>query len=89
MTDTPTTPVTVFVVITQDRHVDIDVTLFTTADAAISYARKEVRDNLRYSDDLDEDLTDNMRAAGWLYYGCYSCEGDCVRVVEREIKSEP
>ena len=33
-----------------------------------------------------EDLTDGMRRDGWVWYRGYGTEGDCVRVVRRELR---
>lgn len=70
----------VYVVLWEDRHADIEPYVFADADAAISWAQGKAREFNRHAD-LDETLTDLMRRAGWLYYGCYSCEGDHLRVV--------
>lgn len=72
-------PDTVYVAIWDDRHRDTSVHTFDTAEGAIGWSRTQVRS--LYPDDLDEDLTPAMREAGWLYYGCYSLEGDNIRVV--------
>ena len=77
----------VYVVIAEDRHADVEATVYTTPGPAIDYAKAEARErSARWPEDLDEELNDAMRADGWLYYGRYSCEGDSIRVVERELR---
>jgi hypothetical protein len=76
MTDSPDT---VYVVVWEDRHTDTTVFPFVYDADAVSWARAKVR-SLDPAD-LDETLTEGMRRAGWLYYGCYSLEGDNIRVV--------
>jgi hypothetical protein len=76
-----------YVVIWEDRHADVEPYVFSSADDAITWARRKARENDRHGD-LDEELTAPMRSAGWLYYGRYSCEGDNLRVVECVVDGE-
>jgi hypothetical protein len=72
-----------FIAILEDRHTDTDVEPFMDMDEAIAWARKEAK---KHADgEVDETLTDTMRANGWVYHGCYSCEGDNVRVVRKTL----
>jgi hypothetical protein len=73
----------IFVALVQDRHTDVDVAVFSKDDVAIAWARDMARRSA--SMPLDETLTDSMKAAGWLYYGCYSSEGDHVRVMRKKM----
>jgi hypothetical protein len=57
--------------------------LFSKDEAAIAWARKMAQ--CYASGPVDETLTDTMKAAGWLYYGCYSSEGDRITVVARSL----
>lgn len=78
----------VFVVVINERHSDTDVELFVSAQAAVIYARKLVREYAHpdYPGDVDETLSESMRKSDWLYYGKWSGEGEHIFVVEREIK---
>jgi hypothetical protein len=75
----------VYVVIWVDRHTDPDVRVFDNAEAAIEWAKATARDHDDHNV-LDETLTEPMQVWGWLYYGCYSVEGDYLRVVKREVR---
>jgi hypothetical protein len=72
----------IFVALVQDRHTDVDAAVFSKDDAAIAWARKMAGEFS--SGPVNETLTEDMKAAGWLYYGSYSCEGDPVRVIRRK-----
>ncbi len=78
---------TVYVVVHEDRHTDVGVTVFAAADAAIAYARDQARECARDPEDIEEELNGAMRADGWLYYCRYSSESDSIRVVERSIQT--
>ena len=72
----------IYIVITEDRHSDVEVQPFTDETAAIAHAEDEAAG----TEDQDRELTDAMRADGWLWYCGYGTEGDCVRVVRRELR---
>ena len=74
----------IWIVITEDRHADVEVTPFTDEAAAIAFAESEVPEDDEGSE--REDLTDGMRRDGWVWYRGYGTEGDCVRVVRRELR---
>ncbi len=75
-----------YVAIWQDRHADTTAHLFSTAEKAIAWARASVNE---YCDsEPEEELTAEMKRGGWLYYGCYSCEGDFIHVIERVIDAD-
>lgn len=78
-------PTTVYVVINQDTHYDTEVDVFADASTALAHARETVQEALRHPEDLNEDLTEGMQRAGWLYHARYSPEGDTVRVMPREL----
>lgn len=71
----------IYVVVVQDRHVDVDMKLFVARDAAIAFARATAKDNCRHAEDYLE-----TNVEGWLFYARYSCEGDCVIVITRELE---
>lgn len=81
-----------YTAIWNDRHSDTTVHSFSDRDAAIKWAKAKVKECIEQwpgrEDDLDEELTDSMKAGGWIYYGCYSCEGDSIRVVRHELDGE-
>jgi len=75
----------VYVVLIEDRHADVEVHVFRTADAAVAYAEfmwnANIDDDGRLNPDLDMMTPDELQRAGWLFYRCYSVEGDCVRAM--------
>ena len=83
----------VYVVLWEDRHTDPDIIVYANKEEAITYAQNnvkkamdeggyEVEEDGEYG---DQELNDTMLQAGWVYYGRYSCEGDCISVLEREV----
>ena len=78
----------IYIVIWKDRHADTEVYPFSNPEEAIAFAKEKVEENCDYPEDLDEELSAPMIADGWIYYGCYSCEGDSIRVVTRELDGE-
>lgn len=79
---------TVYAVLVFERHSDVDVELFASESDAVDRARQVVEEYAHedYPEDVNEELPEPMRQAGWLYYGSWSGEGDHVVVVEREIQ---
>ena len=79
---------TIYVVMVEDRHTDTEVHLFSTPEKAIAYAQGVLDDNsesAKYVDSEERMSEEDLRAAGWLFFGLYSPEGDCVWVVPREV----
>lgn len=73
---------TIWIVIIEDRHADVDVLPFSSMPTAVQRARHEVPD----ARDVEEiELTEGMARDGWVLCLEYGLEGDSVRVVEREI----
>jgi hypothetical protein len=72
----------IFIVITQDRHADVEAAPFADEAAAFAHAESQVEG----THDQDRELNDAMRRDGWLWYCGYGTEGDCVRVVRRELR---
>lgn len=72
---------TVYVVMIDDRHTDTDAEVFSTADAAIEYARQIAIGYARNPDDIDEEPVD-----GWLYHATYSGESDSVWVLAKTVR---
>lgn len=82
-------PMKIYIVIIEDRHVDVEVEPFSTAELAIEYAKEARGANCRHPEDIEEgEITQDMRDEGWLYHSTYSSEGDSVRVVERTLDYE-
>lgn len=69
---------TVAVVVHEDRHADVEVTVFATPREAIAYAMKTAREMDRHGD-LVESLTPSMAARDWLYHASYG-ESNYIRV---------
>ena len=80
---------TIYVVMVEDRHVDTEAHLFSTAEKALDYARQVAAD-YDYPEEeaeADGDVMDvaALKDAGWLYYRALSPEGDCVWVLPKEV----
>ena len=78
-----------FVVIIEDKHCDTDAEVFRTEAAAVTYAVNQVPESYDPIEDVaerDAELTEGMKRDGWVLYLPYSCEGDNVRVVKRELR---
>lgn len=69
----------IYVVIWEDRHTDTDAFVFSTAEKAIEFAKAKAREYDRYG------YFEEKVIKGWLYYACYSTEGDNLRVIECEM----
>ena len=71
----------VYVLIIADRHVDTDVEVYKNVVKAIKRARAIAEKYARNPDDIEEKTYE-----GWLYYAGYSCEGDHVRVLAKQLQ---
>lgn len=69
-----------YVAITADRHTAPEPNVFTTAEAAIEFARNEALANARSEADIEEEPVE-----GRLFHARYSDEGDSVWVVQKEL----
>lgn len=72
-----------FMVIIEDRHADVKAHPFSDAEKAIETAKRVAKNLASHEDDYEE-----HDYQGWLFCAVYSCEGDCVRVVETELDKE-
>lgn len=72
----------VFVAILEDRHCDTEVYVFSVEAEAVEFA-KEMAEEFSRGDEIDEEMNAEMVKDGWVYRGCYSCEGDSIHVVKR------
>ena len=69
-----------FVVLIEDRHVDINVELFEELDDAISYAKETANEYYQNKEDYRE-----IEIKPWLFYVKFSCEGDNIHIIEKNI----
>ena len=67
----------IFIAICEDRHIDIDVKVFSAEEKAIEYCKEFIPE--RYSMEIQL-LTEEMKHAGWIFFAVYGVEGDNVRV---------
>lgn len=78
---------TVYVVIIEDRHADVDAEVYADKEAALDAAWNYAVMYNSFPEDLDDHaLSAAMIRDGWLRYVKYSQESDSVRVVERELR---
>lgn len=73
----------IYIVIIEDRHVNVDVEPFTDRGVAITVAAGIVLDNGGSADDLNADMIRD----GWEFHGTYG-EDDSVRVVRRALSTD-
>ena len=71
----------VYIVMVKDRHTDPGAFPFSNPEQAIEEARRIAKDWCSF----DEDYEEEGQSDGWLFHARYSCEGDCIWVVEKEI----
>jgi hypothetical protein len=73
----------IWIVLTEDRHADVEALPFSSEERAIEAAR--ARAPVDAEGIAGEELTDSMRKDGWVFFLPYGSEGDCVRVVKRTV----
>ena len=73
----------IYIAIWKDRHSDTTAHPFSTAKKAIDWARSKAKEHARQEDDYEEHAYDS-----WLFYANYSCEGDCIYVIESVIDGD-
>jgi len=71
----------IYVVMWKDRHTDTDAFLFSKLDEAIAFAKDSAETYCHPEDEVDYDCP-----GGWLFCAEYSCEGDKLWIVEKEVK---
>jgi len=77
--------VKIYIVMHQDRHTDVEATVFESKLDAIARAKEiEAEYNVDYNDE-DLGVDDNAIKAGWLYSCTFNHESDCVWVIESEL----
>ena len=79
----------VWVVLVEDRHTDVEALPFTSEVAALEAAHAGADANARHGDVREAELTPQMIADGWCLLLEYGTEGDCVRVLKRELDVAP
>lgn len=76
----------IFQVMVEDRHTDVEALPFTTADAAIEYARNLYKTEYAHpAYDNDDEIGELPPPDGWLYYVRCSHEGDSIWVIEQQL----
>lgn len=77
----------VWIVLIEDRHADVEAHPFSTEVAALEAAGKMATEYAYEPGDVnwDAELNQGMRNSGWVMYLPYGPEGDCVRVVKRQM----
>lgn len=78
----------IYVVMIEDRHVDVEVELFVNKERAIERAKEIFNEEDRYSNGKEEKLSPTMVEDGWVYFAIYSCESDSIRVLERKLNKD-
>lgn len=71
----------IYVAMVNDRHDDPEPFLFTTAQAAVDFARKYATDSVKRPEDFEE--THVGLPSDWLYSATFSVEGDSVWVLKK------
>lgn len=78
-----------FAVIWEDRHSNTSVHLFSDLEAAIKWAKGKAYDTARDKEDVEiQELNADMVKSNWKFYVTYSCEGDCLRIIETVVNEE-
>lgn len=77
----------IYIAVWDDHDADIEVIPFLSEDLAVAWARSKILEVNSDPEDIDEELTESMRQAGWVYYGRYSLEDDSIRVMARPLHS--
>lgn len=79
----------VYVVLTEDRHAETEAEVFAEQEEAVAYAEEVASGYDRSSldpGDREGTLSASMIQDGWVRYLPCTDEGDCVRVVRRELQ---
>jgi hypothetical protein len=72
----------VYVAICCDRHLDVEVGVCDTPEKAIQYAQDFITEHSSEGADIEEE---DITGTDYLYQWSYSCEGDYVFVVKKEL----
>lgn len=71
----------VYLLIIEDRHIDVEVEVYLNKEKAINKAKMTAAIAVEYSHGEIEE----QQIEGWLYFARYSVEGDCIRVEEKRV----
>jgi len=74
----------IYIAILEDRHSDTKAHPFSNKEKAIEWARSKAKE---YCFD-QEDYAEDSSIDGLVFHAEYSCEGDCVYVIESELDKE-
>ncbi len=72
-----------FTAIWNDGHSDTTAHIFSDREKAIAWAKAKAKESAWAETDYEEEQIE-----GWEFYASYSCEGDCIYVVETELDKE-
>ena len=75
----------VWIVLLEDRHVDVDAFPFTSEAAALDAARRLAGEWTRHDDPVEAELTPDMINDRWVLLLEYGTEGDHVTVIRRTL----
>jgi hypothetical protein len=78
--------VKIAIVIINDRHCDTEALPFADPKKAVEYAEARTKEYCRYPEDLDVQLNEHMVRDNWIYHAIYSCEGDSITVLLRDLQ---
>jgi hypothetical protein len=74
-------PKPVYVIIINDRHADINAEVWSDEAKAKARARQLAKAYARSPADIDE-----QKIADWVLHLSYSCEGDAITVLRKELQ---
>jgi hypothetical protein len=72
----------IYIAMLNDRHTDAEPFPCSTPERAIERARTLAVENSR---DDGASIDESETPDGWLYHAIYSCEGDSVWVIEKDL----
>ena len=74
----------IYILIVEDRHADVGVTVYVNKERAIADAREVAQEEAKhYNTEPREEEID-----GWLYYATFYREGDSVHVIKGNLIRE-
>ncbi len=75
-----------YIAIWKDRHSDTTAHPFSNPEKAVEWARTQAKKYAREDDDYQEH--NYGEDIGWIFFAEYSCECDCIYVVETELDKD-
>jgi hypothetical protein len=76
----------IYCIIIEDHHTDIEVLLRSSESVALLEAKELALKYDRFGDYEEYVVDRDMLDQGRLFYATYSCEGDSVSVIKREVE---